>query len=318
MTDCLVNLAKIEQAARVIDEIFLHSPQYEDPTLNAVLRRRLLVKIETVNPIRSFKGRGADFLIRSLSDNRKIVCASAGNFGQAVAYAARKRGIAVEVFAAEDVNPVKAERMRALAARVTLAGTNFDEAKQKARHYALEHADYVFVEDGAEDAVTEGAGTIGMELLKAGVIDTVVIPVGDGALINGTAAWIKERSPQTRIVGVCAKGSPAMFESWREGRPVSGHSDTIADGIAVTMPIAKSVAQMKSMVDDIVLVPDESLIAAMRLAVSSLGVVLEPSGAAGLAAIQVHNLPGERLATILTGGNIHPEMFDMIMSKGSK
>jgi threonine dehydratase len=331
-----LNLANIEKAGRLIDPVFLHSPQYEDDTLNAALGRRTLVKVETANPIRSFKGRGADFFARSLDTKQKIVCASAGNFGQAMAYVGRKRAIPVQVFVAHDVNPAKAERMRSLGAEVTLCDGDFDVAKETARQQAAHHPKCIFVEDGAEDAITEGAGSIGVELLAAGTIDTVVVPLGDGALINGIAAWIKARSPGTQIIGVCPEATPAMLHAWREVRgmlkiptipllPDSARGRTsrternlnqptytIADGIEVRVPVRKSVETMKDLVDDIVLVDDDELIEAMRLSVSSLGLVLEPSGAAGLAAIRRHKLPGERLATILTGSNIHPQMLSRL------
>lgn len=328
-----LNLANIEEAAQSIDPVFLHSPQYEDGTLNAALKRRVLVKVETANPIRSFKGRGADFFARALDPKRKIVCASAGNFGQAMAYVGRARGIPVEVFVANDVNPTKAERMRSLGAQVTLCDGDFDVAKRNARQQATEHQECIFVEDGAEDAIAEGAGTIGIELLSAGTIDAVVVPLGDGALITGIAAWLKDRSPSTQIVGVCPEAAPAMLHAWREARgmrqvpsvPRTAPSErggsllagtgmnqaapTIADGIEVRVPVQRAVEQIKNLVDDIVLVDDEALIEAMRLSASVLGLVLEPSGAAGLAAIRCHELPGERLATILTGSNIHLQML---------
>ena len=330
---CLLNLANIEKAAQLIDPVFLHSPQYEDGTLNAALGQRVLVKVETANPIRSFKGRGADFFARSLDPKQTIVCASAGNFGQAMAYVGRSRRIPVQVFVANDVNPAKADRMRSLGAKVTLSEGNFDVAKENARRHAAEHPECVFVEDGAEDAITEGAGTIGVELVAAGAIDTIVVPLGDGALITGIAAWLKDRSPGTQIVGVCPKATPAMLHAWREAqgmpkvprmpdpsesaedgssradRDMKQPTHTIADGIEVRVPVQSAVEKMKNLVDDIVLVDDDALIEAMRLCVSALGLVLEPSGAAGLAAIRRHKLAGKRLATILTGSNIHPQML---------
>ena len=324
MTDS-VNLDNIIKAETLIDPVFRNTPQYEDAALNAALGRRVLVKVETANPIRSFKGRGADFLARSLDPKQKIVCASAGNTGQALAYAGRSRGIAVEVFAANDANPAKVDRMRSLGARVTLVGADFDAAKQNARQYAAGHPDCLFVEDGADDAITEGAGTIALEVVAAGAIDAVVVPLGDGALITGIAAWMKFRSPRTRIIGVCPTGTPAMLHAWRNARGVptvsrdtrnlksSDVTHTIADGIAVTAPVPKAVEKIKDLVDDIVLVDDDSLIEAMRLSAFTLGLILEPAGAAGLAAIRVHEIPGERIATILTGSNLHPEMLGRIV-----
>jgi threonine dehydratase len=317
-----LNPENIERAASLIDPVFRNTPQFVDETLCAALKRHVLLKVETLNPIRSFKGRGADWLVRSLDlqqrgPKHKIVCASAGNFGQAIAYAGRSRGIAVEVFAAEDVNPLKRARMESFGATVTLAGKDFGTAKNHARDQARQHAECIFVEDGEADAISEGAGTIGVELLQAGEIDTVVVPVGDGALITGMATWVKAHSPRTRIIGVCAAGSPSMVDSFKQGRAIRGSSNTIADGIAVTVPVAKSVELIARLVDEMVLVDDRAMIDAMRLAFSTLGLILEPSGAAGLAAIQSLPLAGDRLATVLTGSNIHPDLLPKILSSGA-
>lgn len=308
-----LNLDNIARAASEIDPVFRNTPQYVDPILSIALKRQVLVKVETLNPIRSFKGRGADFLMRSLNPRQRIVCASAGNFGQAMAYSGRRRGISVEVFVADDVNPLKQARMESLGAIVTKGGRDFGDAKQRARSKAESSPECVFVEDGQDDAISEGAGSIGVELLQSGEVDTVVVPVGDGALITGIATWIKAHSPGTRIAGVCAAGSRAMLDSFQQGRAVPGVSDTIADGIAVTVPVVKSVERIAQLVDDMVLVDDAEMIEAMRLAASTLGLILEPSGAAGLAAIQEQKIAGDRIATILTGGNIHPDLLPRLL-----
>ena len=304
-----LNIANIERAASLIDPVFRSTPQFVDDQLCEALGRRVVVKVETANPIRSFKGRGADFLIRSLASQQKIVCASAGNFGQAMAYAGRSRGIDVEVFAAVDVNPMKANRMRSLGATVTLARADFESAKEQARTYAETHR-HLFVEDGREAAISEGAGTIAVELLKFGELDCIVVPVGDGALITGIAAWAQQQSPATKIVGVCAKGAPAMFESWRTGRSISSTAtNTIADGIAVRAPIPISVERVRNLVDEIVMVDDSEMLDAMKLAASTLGLLLEPAGASGIAAIRTSAIAGDQIATILTGSNIHPGLI---------
>lgn len=220
-----------------------------------------------------------------------------------------RRALRSRSFFSNDVNPIKLARMKSLGATVTLVGGDFDIAKEHARRYADQHPGCMFVEDGDDPAISEGAGTIGVELLKAGSIDTIVLPVGDGALITGVASWVKQHSPQTRIIGVCPSGAPAMAESWHAGRPIAiERVDTIADGIAVRIPVAKAVERIKNLVDEMVLVSDSQLLDAMRLAASTLGLLLEPSGAAGLAAIQAHALAGEQLATVLTGSNVHAEL----------
>jgi threonine dehydratase len=305
-----LSLENIERASRVIDPVFRDSPQFVDEQLCQVLGRRVVVKVETANPIRCFKGRGSDFLVHDLDPRQKLVCASAGNFGQAIAYSARARGMAAEVFVAADANPLKIDRIRSFGGVVTVSGADFDTAKSAARAYADQHPACVFVEDGEEPAITEGAGTIAIELLKSGPLDAIVVPLGDGALITGIGLWTKHHSPRTRILGVCASGSPAMLHSWRAGRSLPERTvNTIDDGIAVQTPIQKAVERLQGLVDDIVLVEDAQMLEAMRLAAATLGIVLEPSGAAGLAAIQVHAPAGDRLATVLTGGNIHPSLI---------
>jgi threonine dehydratase len=310
-----LRLENIEEAARVVDPVFRDSPQFEDEQLCASLGKRTIVKVETANPIRSFKGRGGDYLFRKLDPRMKVVCASAGNFGQAVAYAGRSRGILVEVFVPTDVNPLKVARMESFGAKVTISGADFDAAKQRARQEATGKSDCIFVEDGEDPAICEGAGTIGRELLRMGTIDTFVVPLGDGALITGIGAWVKQYSPKSKIIGVCPAGAPAMERSWRAGKVINMSGvNTIADGISVGAPVARSLERMRSLVDDIVLVEDSQLLDAMRLAISTLGIILEPSGAAGLAAMRTHDLPGDRLATILTGGNVHPDLLAKLLA----
>lgn len=299
-----IDLDNIARAAESIDPVFRGTPQYVDDRLCAELGRRVLVKVETVNPLRSFKGRGADFLGATLPPGRPVVCASAGNFGQAVAYVGRNRGFPVEVFVAESAVRDKVRRMKALGAAVTEVPGDFTAAKDAAREHAR-RVGALFIEDGRDVAITEGAGSVAVELLRGDVrIDTAVVPVGDGALITGMARWLKEHSPHTRVVGVCAEGAPAVARAWA-GRPVSDTPvATIADGVAVRVPVPAAIPRLRALVDDMVLVPDDAIRDAMSLARTTLGLVLEPAGAIGLAAIAVADLPGEMIATVLTGGNV--------------
>jgi len=311
--DVDLSLARIEEAGRRIDPVFLHTPQYSDDQLNAAIGKTVVVKVETANPLRSFKGRGADFLIGRMEAGPAVVCSSTGNFGQAIAYACRRRNIPAEIFVPEHANPVKVARMRRFGAIVTGVGADSADAEAAARAHAAAAPGRVYVDDGREPAIAEGAGTIGVELAAAGPFDAVVVPVGDGALITGIARWFKHAAPDTRIIGVCASGAPAMALSWRARRPVATErSDTIAEGIEVRMPVAESVARLVALVDDMVVVDDDDLVEAMRLAVQTVGVLLEPSGAAGLAALQVHDVPGTRVATVLTGSNVRAEHLRLL------
>ncbi|WP_419994682.1 threonine ammonia-lyase [Streptomyces boninensis] len=299
---------RIERALHTIDPVFRDSPQYVDEQLCAALgRREVTVKPETANPVRSFKGRGAGNAIAGLPEGSHLVCASSGNFGQAVAYAGRARGMRVDVFTLDDPNPHKLARMEAFGARVTAAGPDSSTVRQRAKAFADEGQGRVFLEESRMAAIAEGAGTIGVELLRRGRFDTVVLPVGDGALISGVACWIKANAPETRIVGVNAEGAPAMFHSRRAGHPVAlDRVETIADGINLREVSATAVGRVRALVDDIVLVPDTALTDAMALAADTLGILLEPAGAAGLAAIATCDIPGDRLATVLTGANPRP------------
>jgi threonine dehydratase len=302
-----LSLGNIEAAARLIGPEFVRTPQYVDATLSGAVGHDLLLKIETFNPVRSFKGRGADYLMCGLDPRRHFVCASAGNFGQALAYAARRRDIGVTVFAARTAKPVKVARMRQLGAEVLLAGDDFDAAKSRAVEHAAADTGRLFVEDGREAAISEGAGTIGVELAALG-LDTLLVPVGNGALITGVGTWLKAHSPGTRIVGVCAAGAPAMERSWRSGRPIETDAvATMADGIAVRVPVPAAVEWMRDTVDDMLLVDDEQILAALRLVRDTVGLMLEPAAVVGIAAAMGNEFSG-RLATILTGSNYPPEL----------
>jgi threonine dehydratase len=272
---------------------------------------RLVLKVETVNPIRSFKGRGADFLVSSLpAGSHLLVCASAGNFGQGMAYAARKRCIPLVVFAAESANRLKLERMRELGADVRLAGRDFDEAKQHARAFADKTGAH-FIEDGREPAIAEGAGTIAVELGRwPHTFDFVMIPLGNGALLAGIGTWMKATSPGTRRIGVCAAGAPSMALSLQHGVPESTESvATIADGIAVRVPVPEALTDLSGVVDEVLLVDDQALIVAMQLVFRHHGLVVEPAGVAGLAAVLTlrDRFQGASVVTPLCGGNLTAE-----------
>lgn len=305
-----LSLANIARSASVIPPEFLNSPQYNCEPLSQALGCQITLKIETANPIRSFKGRGASFCIgemHRLGDVRPLVCASAGNWGQAVAYACRSFGRPLVVYASLHANPLKVERMKSLGAEVRQAGVDFDEAKNAAQAYACESGS-LMLEDGLEASVSEGHGTIAMELLARGnAYDAVVIPLGNGGLLNGMARWFKAASPATRVIGVCAVGADSMAQSWRSNAVIqTASAQTIADGIAVRVPIAEAVQDMQGLVDEVLLVTDAQIIEAMQLALHHAGILLEPSGAAGLAAIASHPaaFARQQVAAVLCGGNI--------------
>lgn len=312
-----VSIERIAEAAEVIDPVFLHSPQYECEPLSAHLGVGTVLKVECLNPIRSFKGRGTDYLMHRIEvRSRGLVCASAGNFGQGMAYAARKRGHRVTVFAAVNASAIKVERMRAFGAEVVLEGEDFDAAKNAARAHS-EKMGALFVEDGALAPIAEGAGTIAVELTAMDdPIDATLVPLGDGALVTGIGLWMRRASPTTRIIAVVAEGAPAMELSWRAAKLVSTESiATIADGIAVRVPVASAVEDVRSVVDDVMHVSDAEMIEGMRALFNHAGLVVEPAGAAGIAAVKklADELSGRRVGVIVTGSNISPDAFERLI-----
>jgi threonine dehydratase len=294
-----LSLRRIEEAARCIDPVFLGSRQYEAEVLSDELELRLVCKVETANPIRTFQGRGTDYFMHRIGGEEGwLVCASAGNFGQWLAYAARKRNLPLTVFAAESANPAKVERMRRLGAEVRLDGADFDEAKAAARVLA-ESEGWRFVEDGRESEIAEGTGTIALEMCRwPEPFDAVLVPLG------GT--WMKDRAPSTEVIGVCAEGAPAMALSLREGvTRTTERVDTIADSIAVHVLVEEALSDLSGVVDDVLLVDDGTMVGAMRLLFWKMGLVVEPAGAAGIAAPLAHreHFAGALVATPLYGSN---------------
>lgn len=302
-----ITLDRIEAAARAIDPVFKDTPQYVNESLSDLLGARLILKVETVNPIRSFKGRGATWLVRNLPNRDRIMCASAGNFGQAMAWACRAAGIPITIYASVNANPLKIERMRGFGAEVVLAGDDFDAAKAAGKQAAAA-AGIHFFEDSLDPEPTEGAGTMGLELARFGEeFDDIVVPLGNGAMLAGVATAIRALRPDARIVATQSTGAPAMTESMLSGRLVTHERiDTIADGIGVRQPVPEALEDLRGLVDEHLLVPDAVTLEAMRLYHQHAGLVVEPSGGVGLGAIMGNRerFAGRRVATIVCGGNL--------------
>jgi threonine dehydratase len=309
------SIANILKASPRIDPLFLDSPILTDPGIDAELGCELLAKDETRNPIASFKGRGTElFAATALRAEQAVVCASAGNFGQGLARAAAKRGHACTVFVGANANPLKLDAMRKFGADVHCGGGDFDAAKQAARAHATRHGLY-FVEDGAEATIAEGAGTIGLEFAASAYFDTLVVPLGNGALLAGVGTALRHVAADVRIVAVVAANAPAMKRSLEAGHAVATDSaDTIADGIAVREPIAQALPGLRRCCDEVVAVSEQQIVDAMRLLHRRLGRAFEPAGVAGVAAILAgrERHAGRRVATILCGANVAPDLRERL------
>ncbi|TSA55113.1 MAG: threonine/serine dehydratase [Actinobacteria bacterium] len=308
MTTHRLSIENIERSARTIDPVFLHSPQYNCEALSAELGCELTLKVEMLNPIRSFKGRGADFFMHENAqalNGRDLVCATAGNFGQAMAFVCRAHKRSLIIYCATNASPLKVDRMRSMGAEVRQMGDNFDAAKENAKKFCSDTGAY-FVEDGRDIAISEGAGSIAVELMQQRTFDAVLVPLGNGALIGGVSRYIKHVAPEVQIIGVSSATADAMEASWRSGTVINRPStNTIADGIAVRTPVPEALNDMKGLVDDVLLVSEDALQQAMRIVFDKAGLTTEPAGVAGVSAILEHaHLKKMRLATILCGSNL--------------
>jgi threonine dehydratase len=309
-----LDLARILLARTQINPVFLDTPQYECEALGEVLGCRLFLKVETLNPVRSFKGRGTETLLTRRRDAESVVCASAGNLGQALAFGGRQRGIGVTVVASSAANPLKIERTKALGASVILVDGDFEKALETAIHVAADTGAFL-VEDSKAVDTCEGAATIGVELAELpDELDSVVVSLGAGAMASGVGFALKSLRKESEIVCVQPENAPAMTLALRAGRPIEvGIPNTIADGVAGRYVIPEVLDDLSSVVDDAVLVTEGGIVEAMRLLYVHAGLVVEPAAALGVASILegAGRFDGKNVATILCGSNVTPTDFDL-------
>jgi threonine dehydratase len=314
-----LDMARIEAARRVIDPLFLDTPMYRCEALEPALGCAVSIKLETANPVRSFKARGTEVVASLLADSgaRAVVCASAGNLGQALAWSGRGRGLDVTVVASSFAPAAKLDRIRALGARLELVDGDFDVARERAAAIARYHG-IRLVEDSLDIETCEGAATIGLELTGQELVNTetsfdaVLIALGGGALATGVGHVVKARAPEVEVICIQPLGAPAMTRSWRARRVVTTDStSTIADGVAGRRPIPAVLDDLLLVADDAVLVQEESIIAGMRMLLDHAGLVVEPSAALGIAAIleDRDRFAGRHVVTIVCGSNVDVDAY---------
>lgn len=314
MGETRLDTARIRAARRVIDPVFLDTPLYRCDALEPSLGCAVSVKLETANPVRSFKARGTEVVASQLADtgSRAVVCASAGNLGQALAWSGRGRGLDVTVVASRFAPAAKLDRIRALGARLELVDGDFDLARERAADLAR-YEGIRLVEDSLDIETGEGAATIGLELVAAAPsFDAVLIALGGGALATGVGHVMKAFAPEVEVICVQPLGAPAMTHSWHRRRVTTTDStDTIADGVAGRRPIQAVLDDLLVVADDAVLVQESSIIAGMRLLLDHAGLVVEPSAALGIAAIleDRDRFAGRHVVTIVCGSNVDVDAY---------
>jgi threonine dehydratase len=308
-------LAGIRDAAGLLSRPFADTPLFRSVQLSAALDAEVWLKLESANPIASFKARGATTAIGRATRERgvrQIVTSSTGNHGQGVALACRLREIPCHIFMPVDPNPVKLAMITSLGATVHQRGADLDEAKALAIEFArAQHA--LFVDDGEDADVMEGAGTVGLEIAEAlDRIDEVFLPMGSGTFAAGCATALKELHPRVRLTAVQSAEAPAMAESFRAGVAVERPALSIADGLICRVPAVLALERVLALLDEVITVPDADLLRGVRTLLDRQHLVVEPAGAAALtgALSRRARLAGQTVVLVCSGGNLTPAALD--------
>jgi threonine dehydratase len=308
-TQTAPGLTEIERARAGLDGVARVTPVFPSETLSRLVGRPVRLKAENLQRTGSFKIRGAYTKLSSLQPERRaagVVAASAGNHGQAVAWAARELGAPAHIFMPQDSPMAKVDATRSYGAEVELSGLTFEESLDAAVAY-VEQSDATFVHPYEDTHVIAGQGSIGLELAEqVEELETVVIPIGGGGLASGISLALRAVRPGLRLVGVQAAGC----------RP-GGSGYTIADGVAVKQPGELTMGILGETLDDIVAVDDEQIGEAIVLLAERTKLVVEGAGAVGVAAV-LSGLAGGSgpVLALLSGGNIDASLMVQVLRRG--
>lgn len=306
----LPTYADIVAAARVVHRYMRPTPLYEWPALSAMLGCRFYLKHENHTPTTAFKVRGGIYLVSQLSAEQKqrgIIGCTTGNHGQSLAYASRLFGVPCVLVVPAVNNPDKVEAMRCLGAEIVEHGRDYDEAREHCEGLAQQRG-LRYVHSANEPHLIAGVGSYALEIFdEVPEPDVILVPVGLGSGICGTALAAAERSPRTRVIGVQAEGAPSVTLSWRAGRPVTTDAiATFAEGMATRMPATMTLEIMRRHVHDMILLGEDELRDAILLLLQRTHNLAEGAGAASTAAAFKlrQQLQGKTVVAVLSGGNL--------------
>lgn len=322
MTQPRPTLADIFAARPYVYKYLRPTPLHHYPTLSTLLGFDIWIKHENHQPVGAFKVRGGLYLAATLSEKSHqggLFTASTGNHGQSIAFAGRANGIKVTIAVPEGANPGKVAAMRGLGGNVVFHGPDFDTAREWIMTQAEEKSGY-FVGPTDEPLIC-GVGTYGLEIMEdLPDVDTIIVPVGAGSGVCGTAIVAKGIKPDTKVIGVQSTQAPSMQKSWQSGKLQTAQMETIAEGLATRVPFANTQTIMRDMLDDFVLVPDSAMEESVQLLLQHTHNLAEEAGAAALAAaVQLKDeLIGKKVVLVMSGGNIAIERLQNILSKGDK
>ncbi len=311
----------VYRAAEMRGEEIRVTPLIYSSTFSRMSGSQVYLKAEFRQKTGSFKLRGAYYKIQRLSDEERrkgVVAASAGNHAQGVAYASQKADIPCTIVMPKTASPAKIAATKGYGASVVLAGSNYEESSKRAAEMASKTgATMIHAFDDPD--IIAGQGVIGLEVIEEMPdVDEIYVPIGGGGLAAGVLLAVKQRNPDTRVIGVQTASFPAMHESWKSGEvKITEGSSTIADGISVKVPGETTFSIIREMIDDIVLVDDSEIIKTMFLLMERTKFVVEPAGAAALAyVISRRPSPGRKVVCIMGGGNIDMYLLGQIVDRG--
>jgi threonine dehydratase len=318
----LPELSQIFKAQELLKNIVKCTPLELSSSFSQLSGAQVYLKLENLQKTGSFKVRGAYNCIANLTNEEKqkgVICASAGNHAQGVAYAATQLNVKSKVFMPEFAPPLKVVATRAYGAEVVLTGNTFDDAYRAAMQYS-QKTGAVFIQPFNDPHIIAGAGTLGLELFEqCRQADFVFVPIGGGGLISGVAIALKTLNPNIKIIGVEADGAQSMKTSFEHGKitPLKD-VNTIADGIAVKSCGNLNFEAARKYVDDIVVVNDAEIARTAYLLLQRAKVLAEPAGVAAMAAVLYKkiNIEGKNVVPIISGGNINMSILEQILDKG--
>jgi len=305
------DLADVFAARQRIAPYLRPTPLYRYPALDEMTGAQLRVKHENHQPVGAFKVRGGVNLVSQLSSDerrRGVIAASTGNHGQSVAWAADLFGLRAVICMPAQANPVKVESMRALGAEVVFGGRDFDEAREHCEKQATEHG-YRYIHSGDEPALIAGVATYTLEILLAEPdTEVLVVPIGGGSGAAGACVAAKAVRSSVEVIGVQSEAAPAAYRSWQAGALVEDTTSTFAEGLATRTAFELPQRILRERLDDFVLVSEDALKAATRVMIEKTRNLVEPAGAAALAAVLAApgRFAGRKVAIVCSGGNISP------------
>jgi threonine dehydratase len=289
------------------------------PALDELVGAEVWVKHENHLPVCNFKVRGGVNLVSRLSDEEKergLVTASTGNHGQSIAYASRLFGVRATIFVPEGANPVKLASIRGLGAEIVEHGRDFDEARERCAAVAAEQG-YRYVHSGNEPHLIAGVGTHTLETLERQPdLDVLIVPVGGGSGAAGACIAAAAMRPELRVIGVQSEAAPAAYRSWKEGVIAEDAMGTAAEGLATRVGFDLPQQILREQLADFLLVSEDDLRAATVHMLERTRNLIEPAGAAPLAAALKLELDGAKVGLIASGGNVSLDQLRALLEPG--